>query len=192
MIRWLTAIIFSLLIHASIIFFYNFFQNYDLNIKERKVTGVKFLPAETKQEIKEIKRKSVKPKIAEPEATQPAIVEQKNDFSSYINEELLMELNQENMDLVEEISFKVINDLQNIWIEPKNLPLGVYADFSLEVDRLGNIISFKLIRSSGIGAFDRAAQNAIRKYNKIKYITEIDESLYSTYFEKFTIRFIPK
>lgn len=192
MIRWLTAIIFSLLIHASIIFFYNFFQNYDLNIKERKVTGVKFLPAETKQEIKEIQRKSVEPKIAEPKATQPAIVEQKNDFSSYINEELLMELNQENMDLVEEISFKVINDLQNIWIEPKNLPLGVYADFSLEVDRLGNIISFKLIRSSGIGAFDRAAQNAIRKYNKIKYITEIEESLYSTYFEKFTIRFIPK
>jgi len=192
MIRWLTAIIFSLLIHASIIFFYNFFQNYDLNIKERKVTGVKFLPAETKQEIKEIQRKSVEPKITEPKATQPAIVEQKNDFSSYINEELLMELNQENMDLVEEISFKVINDLQNIWIEPKNLPLGVYADFSLEVDRLGNIISFKLIRSSGIGAFDRAAQNAIRKYNKIKYITEIDESLYSTYFEKFTIRFIPK
>ena len=192
MIRWLTAIIFSLLIHASIIFFYNFFQNYDLNIKERKVTGVKFLPAEIKQEIKEIQRKSVEPKIAESKATQPAIVEQKNDFSSYINEELLMELNQENMDLVEEISFKVINDLQNIWIEPKNLPLGVYADFSLEVDRLGNIISFKLIRSSGIGAFDRAAQNAIRKYNKIKYITEIDESLYSTYFEKFTIRFIPK
>ena len=30
-----------------------------------------------------------------------------------------MELDQENMDLVEEISFKVINDLQNIWIEPK-------------------------------------------------------------------------
>ena len=192
MIRWLTAIIFSLLIHASIIFFYNFFQNYDLNSKERKVTGVKFLPAETKQEIKEIQRKSVEPEIAEPKATQPAIVEQKNDFSSYINEELLMELDQENMDLVEEISLKVINDLQNIWIEPKNLPLGVYADFSLEVDRLGNIISFKLIRSSGIGAFDRAAQNAIRKYNKIKYITEIDESLYSTYFEKFTIRFIPK
>ena len=192
MIRWLTAIIFSLLIHALIIFFYNFFQNYDLNIKERKVTGVKFLPAEIKQEIKEIQRKPVEPKIAESKATQQAIVEQKNDFSSYINEELLMELNQENMDLVEEISFKVINDLQNIWIEPKNLPLGVYADFSLEVDRLGNIISFKLIRSSGIGAFDRAAQNAIRKYNKIKYITEIDESLYSTYFEKFTIRFIPK
>lgn len=192
MIRWLTAIIFSLLIHALIIFFYNFFQNYELNIKERKVTGVKFLPAEIKQEIKEIQRKPVEPKIAESKATQPVIVEQKNDFSSYINEELLMELDQENMDLVEEISFKVINDLQNIWIEPKNLPLGVYADFSLEVDRLGNIISFKLIRSSGIGAFDRAAQNAIRKYNKIKYITEIDESLYSTYFEKFTIRFIPK
>jgi hypothetical protein len=192
MIRWLTAIIFSLLIHALIIFFYNFFQNYDLNIKERKVTGVKFLPAEIKQEIKEIQRKPVEPKIAESKATQPAIVGQTNDFSSYINEELLMELDQENMDLVEEISFKVINDLQNIWIEPKNLPLGVYADFSLEVDRLGNIISFKLIRSSGIGAFDRAAQNAIRKYKKIKYITEIDESLYSTYFEKFTIRFIPK
>jgi colicin import membrane protein len=192
MIRWLTAIIFSLLIHASIIFFYNFFQNYDLNIKERKVTGVKFLPAEIKQEIKEIKRKPIEPKIAESKATQPKIVEQKNDFSNYINEELLMELDQENMDLVEEISFKVINDLQNIWIEPKNLPSGVFADFSLEVDRLGNIISFKLIRSSGIGAFDRAAQNAIRKYNKIKYITEIDESLYSTYFEKFTIRFIPK
>ena len=92
MIRWLAAIIFSLLIHALIIFFYNFFQNYDLNIKERKVTGVKFLPAEIKQEIREIQRKPIEPKIVESKAKQPATVEQKNDFSSYINEELLMEL----------------------------------------------------------------------------------------------------
>lgn len=193
MIRWLAAIIFSLLIHALIIFSYNFFQNYDLNVKERKVTGVKFLPAEKKQDvINEIQKKSTEPKIAQSTEKQPALVLQKKDFSSYISEELLMEMDQQNLDLVEEISSKVINDLQNIWIEPNNLPQGVYADFSLELDRLGNIISFKLIRSSGIGAFDRAAQNAIRKYNKIKYIAEIDQSLYSTYFEKFTIRFIPK
>ncbi|MBL6693469.1 MAG: TonB C-terminal domain-containing protein [Proteobacteria bacterium] len=193
MIRWLAAIIFSLLIHALIIFSYNFFQNYDLNVKERKVTGVKFLPAEKKQDvINEIQKKSTEPKIAQSTEKQPALVQQKKDFSSYISEELLMEMDQQNLDLVEEISSKVINDLQNIWIEPNNLPQGVYADFSLELDRLGNIISFKLIRSSGIGAFDRAAQNAIRKYNKIKYIAEIDQSLYSTYFEKFTIRFIPK
>ena len=111
---------FLLLIHASIIFFYNF-SELRSKYQRKKSYWRKILPTEIKQEIKEIQRKPIEPKIIESKATQPAIVEQ-NDFSSYIDEELLMELDQENMDLVEEISFKVINDLQNIWIEPKIYP----------------------------------------------------------------------
>ena len=89
MIRWFAAIIFSLLIHALIIVFYNFFQNYDLNTKERKVTGVKFLPAEIKQEIKETQKKSIEPKIVESKATQPAIIEQKYDLYRIVIPQLI-------------------------------------------------------------------------------------------------------
>ena len=50
----------------------------------------------------------------------------------------------------------------------------------------------QIIRSSGIGAFDRSALSAIRKYGKIPYISTLDEKTYREYFSEFTLRFKPR
>ncbi len=50
----------------------------------------------------------------------------------------------------------------------------------------------KLVRSSGVGAFDRSAQSAIRKYGKIEEISKLDDRTYQKYFSEFTLRFDPK
>ena len=50
----------------------------------------------------------------------------------------------------------------------------------------------QIIQSSGIEAFDRSAQSAIRKYGKIPYISALDEKTYREYFSEFTLRFKPR
>lgn len=194
MIKWITALIFSLLIHILIVFSYSFFQEIASPEVDRKIAAVKFLPPKNDEVIPQKKTIQTSKKTQQPITKKEVKIKEEEtfDFSEYLDEEILQKLDEENIDLIEEISSKVISDLQRIWIKPNNIPAGVYAEFELELDRLGNIRSMNLKRSSGIGAFDRAAQNAIRKYNRIKYIAEIDDSLYSSYFAKFTLRFRPK
>ena len=210
--KWLSALLLSLLIHFIIIFAYFSFEGETLKNEEKTITGIKFLQTEKEESIEEnlgnqnqvVSKKSViKPtqenKIEKPinenyqeplsEVVQP---EEVLNFEDYLDEELNQSFIEFNNDIVEEIKQKIIIDLINIWIKPNNASKDIFAEFNLEVDRLGNVESFVMIRSSGSEAFDRAAIRAINKYKKIAYIKEIDDDTYETYFSNFTIRFKPQ
>ena len=210
--KWLSALLLSLLIHFIITFVYFSFEGETLKNEEKTITGIKFLQTEKEESIEEnlgnqnqvVSKKSViKPtqenKIEKPinenyqeplsEVVQP---EEVLNFEDYLDEELNQSFIEFNNDIVEEIKQKIIIDLINIWIKPNNTSKDIFAEFNLEVDRLGNVESFVMIRSSGSEAFDRAAIRAINKYKKIAYIKEIDDDTYETYFSNFTIRFKPQ
>lgn len=210
--KWLSALLLSLLIHFIIIYAYFSFEGETLKNEEKTITGIKFLQTEKEESFEEnlgkqnhaVSKKSViKPtqenKIEKPinenyqeplsEVVQP---EEVINFEDYLDEELNQSSIEFNNDIVEEIKQKIIIDLINIWIKPNNTSKDIFAEFNLEVDRLGNVESFVMIRSSGSEAFDRAAIRAINKYKKIAYIKEIDDDTYETYFSNFTIRFKPQ
>ena len=193
--RWLSAIILSLLVHILIIFAYSFFSYDSPNVEDRTITGIKFLEPEIKEETpkresKQIKQTTKPTQVKQTTKTDP--VKKIENFDSYIAQEVDQKKIAQNADIAEEISQKIINDLEQIWIKPNNTRKGMYAEFNLQVDRLGNIKNFKLIRSSGSPAFDRAATSAINKYKKIAYLKEIDDDTYKRYFSNFNLRFKPK
>ncbi len=193
--RWLSAIILSLLIHVLIIFAYSFFSYDSPNVEDRTITGIKFLEPEKKEETTKKETKQIKKTIKSTEIKQSPKadpVEKIENFDSYIAQEVDQKKIAQNADIAEEISQKIINDLEHIWIKPNNTRKGMFAEFNLEVDRLGNIKNFQLIRSSGSSAFDRAATSAINKYKKIAYLKEIDDDTYYRYFSNFNLRFKPK
>ena len=195
--KWLSAIILSLLVHILIIFAYSFFSHDRSNVEDRTITGIKFLEPEKKEEIlkresKQIKQTKQTTKPRQIKETKAAPVKKIENFDSYIAQEVDQKKIAQNADIAEEISQKIINDLEQIWIKPNNTRKGMYAEFNLQVDRLGNIKNFKLIRSSGSSAFDRAATSAINKYKKIAYLKEIDDDTYKRYFSNFNLRFKPK
>ena len=94
--------------------------------------------------------------------------------------------------IVEQISAKVIKDIEGLWVRPNNISKGMFVDFSLKLNRIGLIESVELKRSSGNKTFDRAALTAIRKYKQIKYIRNIDDETFKIYFADFTLRFKPE
>lgn len=187
--KWIAPLIFSVTLHAGLLIGYGLSLIVEDKKVKKKITKIKFiqLEAETKKIAYEI-NKDIKPEIIVKSQTRNELSEKMNQ-SNDKNEENLINIEPE---IVDSISEKVILDIQKIWISPNNLRDNISAEFLLIVDRSGNIQSMQIIQSSGIGAFDRSAQSAIRKYGKIPYISALDEKTYREYFSEFTLRFKPR
>ena len=73
--RWLSAIILSLLVHILIIFAYSFFSYDSPNVEDRTITGIKFLEPEkrgnTKKESKQIKQTTKPTQVKQTTKTEP-------------------------------------------------------------------------------------------------------------------------
>ena len=195
MMKWLTALFFSIIVHILIFFSYVLFTTESVENKSRKITNVSFLDEELQD--KEEKRKSSKSK----EKKQNKIDSKKaedikpkeiDNFEEYLKEEEIQKRISDNADVVEQISYKVIKDIEALWIRPNSAKIGMFADFNLRINRLGIIENIEMKQTSGDNAFDRAALNAIRKYKQIKYVRNLDDQTFQAYFSNFTLRFRPE
>ena len=195
MMKWLTALFFSIIVHILIFFSYVLFTTESVENKSRKITNVSFLDEELQN--KEEKRKSSKSKEKKQKKIDTKKVEEIkpkeiDNFEEYLKEEEIQKRISDNADVVEQISYKVIKDIEALWIRPNSAKIGMFADFNLRINRLGIIENIEMKQTSGDNAFDRAALNAIRKYKQIKYVRNLDDRTFQAYFSNFTLRFRPE
>ena len=192
------AVILSFLLHIFIFFSISFFNSKSLIQQTTKITNIKYIVEPEQKDNQEMSMKNTvqkatkKPIILEKDRKNKTPKIYDKDYSLYLSEEddATNELNESN--IVEEVSSRIINDIQSIWVKPNNLAKDIYVDFELRLDRLGNINSYKITKSSGNMTFDRAAANAIKKYKRVKYVATIDNETYKKHFSVFKLRFIPK
>jgi len=195
MMKWLTALFFSIIVHILIFFSYVLFTTESVENKSRKITNVSFLDEELQN--KEEKRKTSKSKEKKQKKIDTKKVEEIkpkeiDNFEEYLKEEEIQKRISDNADVVEQISYKVIKDIEALWIRPNSAKIGMFADFNLRINRLGIIENIEMKQTSGDNAFDRAALNAIRKYKQIKYVRNLDDQTFQAYFSNFTLRFRPE
>tara|TARA_B100002052_G_scaffold246968_1_gene233219 strand:+ start:1390 stop:1995 length:606 start_codon:yes stop_codon:yes gene_type:complete len=199
MIKWFSAFIFSILVHVLIYLTYIFLDSTEKVDAEKKITNVNFIQSEEKEiktntsakkaeiePISTLSQQETKDPIQEP--AKETVIE---NLDEYLKMEQQQDISKKKLDKVEQISLQVIKDIEGIWVRPNSLKKGMYADFSLRIDRSGIIKEVNIMRTSGNDTFDRAAMNAIKKYKKIKGMDKIDEETYRIYFANFTLRFNP-
>ena len=195
MMKWLTALFFSIIVHILIFLSYVLFTTENVENTTRKITNVNFLDDELS--VKEEVRKSIKPqeKSFKKEDSKDLNINKPNaieNFEEYLNEEEMQKRVSDNTDVIEQISYKVIKDIEALWIRPNSAKAGMFTDFNLSISRLGIIENIEMKKTSGDKAFDRAALNAIRKYKQIKYVRNLDDQTFQAYFSNFTVRFKPE
>ena len=195
MMKRLTALFFSIIVHILIFFSYVLFTTESVDNKTRKITNVSFLDEELQN--KEEERKSSKSKEKKQDKIDSKKAEEIkpkeiDNFEEYLKEEEIQKRISDNADVVEQISYKVIKDIEALWIRPNSAKIGMFADFNLRINRLGIIENIEMKQTSGDNAFDRAALNAIRKYKQIKYVRNLDDQTFQAYFSNFTLRFRPE
>ena len=195
MMKWLTALFFSIIVHILIFFSYVLFTTESVDNKSRKITNVSFLDEELQnkeEERKSSKSKEKKQKKIDTKKVEEIKPKEIDNFEEYLKEEEIQKRISDNADVVEQISYKVIKDIEALWIRPNSAKIGMFADFNLRINRLGIIENIEMKQTSGDNAFDRAALNAIRKYKQIKYVRNLDDQTFQAYFSNFTLRFRPE
>ena len=195
MMKWLTALFFSIIVHILIFFSYVLFTTESVENKSRKITNVSFLDEELQnqeEERKSSKSKEKKQKKIDTKKAEDIEPKEIDNFEEYLKEEEIQKRISDNADVVEQISYKVIKDIEALWIRPNSAKIGMFADFNLRINRLGIIENIEMKQTSGDNAFDRAALNAIRKYKQIKYVRNLDDQTFQAYFSNFTLRFRPE
>ena len=195
MMKWLTALFFSIIVHILIFFSYVLFTTESVESKTRKITNVSFLDEELEnkeEERKSSKSKEKKQKKIDTKKAEEIKPKEIDNFEEYLKEEEIQKRISDNADVVEQISYKVIKDIESLWIRPNSAKIGMLADFNLRINRLGIIENIEMKQTSGDNAFDRAALNAIRKYKQIKYVRNLDDQTFQAYFSNFTLRFRPE
>ena len=195
MMKWLTALFFSIIVHILIFFSYVLFTTESVENKSRKITNVSFLDEELQnkeEERKSSQSKEKKQNKIDPKKAEDIKPKEIDNFEEYLKEEEIQKRISDNTDVVEQISYKVIKDIEALWIRPNSAKIGMFADFNLRINRLGIIENIEMKQTSGDNAFDRAALNAIRKYKQIKYVRNLDDQTFQAYFSNFTLRFRPE
>tara|TARA_B100000886_G_scaffold303230_1_gene233767 strand:+ start:289 stop:873 length:585 start_codon:yes stop_codon:yes gene_type:complete len=193
--KWLTALFFSIIVHILIFFSYVLFTTESVENKTRKITNVSFLDEglqNKEEERKRSKSKEKKQKKIDTKKAEEIKPKEIDNFEEYLKEEEIQKRISDNADVVEQISYKVIKDIEALWIRPNSAKIGMFADFNLRINRLGIIENIEMKQTSGDNAFDRAALNAIRKYKQIKYVRNLDDQTFQAYFSNFTLRFRPE
>ena len=195
MMKWLTALFFSIIVHILIFFSYVLFTTESVDNKTRKITNVSFLDEglqNKEEERKSSQSKEKKQNKIDSKKAEDIKPKEIDNFEEYLKEEEIQKRISDNADVVEQISYKVIKDIEALWIRPNSAKIGMFADFNLRINRLGIIENIEMKQTSGDNAFDRAALNAIRKYKQIKYVRNLDDQTFQAYFSNFTLRFRPE
>lgn len=74
------------------------------------------------------------------------------------------------------------------WIRPQGLPAGLEAVISVNVTRSGEVVSAKVVRSSGNSLFDRSAEHAVLKASPLPFP---DNPRYYEFIKSFNFKFTP-
>ena len=74
------------------------------------------------------------------------------------------------------------------WIEPPGLMTGLETVISVKVQRTGEVVSVKVVKSSGNHYFDQSAENAVYKASPLPFP---DEPRYYEFIKEFNFKFAP-
>lgn len=79
--------------------------------------------------------------------------------------------------------------MERNWSRPLSARNGMSVDLSIQLLRNGQVVSVVVIKSSGDAAFDRSAEQAVRKVERFDRLRELPERVFNDRFRKFTLTF---
>ncbi|MGV6808203.1 MAG: TonB family protein [bacterium] len=103
-------------------------------------------------------------------------------------EQRLAETEQE---LVGAYSAYIANQIAQNWSRPPSARRGMECELLLQLAPNGSVISVAIAKSSGNDAFDRAAEQAVRKVDRFDRLREMDPAVFERNFRRLRLLFSP-
>ncbi len=82
--------------------------------------------------------------------------------------------------------------IENNWSRPPSARNGMQAELLIQLVPTGEIVSVNIVQSSGNAAFDRSAENAVKKVGRFAELQGMPGPIFERYFRKLRFRFRPE
>ena len=86
----------------------------------------------------------------------------------------------------------ITDAIQNNWNRPPSARNGMEAELALQLMPTGEVLNVSVIKSSGNSAFDRSAENAVRRAGQFPELKNLPNKLFEQYFRKLRLKFRPE
>jgi len=78
------------------------------------------------------------------------------------------------------------------WSRPPSARRGMTCELQLQLIPTGEVVSVSVSKGSGNGAFDRSAEQAVKKLGRFEFLADMPPALFERYFRQFTLLFDPQ
>ena len=137
------------------------------------------------------KPKPVEPVKAEPK--QPKIDQKQleKELASALASEEEFLLDQSDAQLASSYAAYMRGRIENNWSRPPSARLGMKVVLQIQLVPTGQLVSVTVLKSSGNSAFDRSAEQAVRKVGQFEKLQELPPRVFEANFRKLNLEFSP-
>ncbi|MGH1373347.1 MAG: cell envelope integrity protein TolA [Cellvibrionaceae bacterium] len=82
--------------------------------------------------------------------------------------------------------------IEQNWSRPPSARRGMKCELQIKLVPTGEVINVTIIKSSGNSAFDRSAEQAVKKVGRFDELREVPSDLFEQYFRQLTLVFNPQ
>ncbi len=143
-------------------------------------------------EVKENQRKTnTKDSEDEPASIKQVLADlSKTGFESTLQQEAMALNESTNRQVASSFQAKIYNQVRSNWSRPPSARNGMQTKLLVELIPTGEVMSVSIIESSGVLAFDRSAEQAIKRSGEFE--VPDDNQLFEEYFRRFYFLFKPE
>ena len=146
---------------------------------------------------KEIELKETQPKTNAKDSEDEAVLNKqlladlsKTGFESTLQQEAMALNESTSRQIASSFQAKIYNQVRNNWSRPPSARNGMQTKLLVELIPTGEVMSVSIIESSGVVAFDRSAEQAIKRSGKFE--VPDNNQLFEEYFRRFYFLFKPE
>ncbi len=172
----------------------------DLKPKPKKPAPVKPKPAQPKpvpvkpKPVEQAKPAPAKPR-SEPEPTltaaeRAALARAELPLALQVEDDLLEQASDE--DVAQSYIALISRTVQENWSRPPSARNGMEAELVIQLIPTGEVVSVRVVRSSGLPAFDRSAVNAVQKADRFPELQQLPTRIFENSFRQFRLLFKPE
>lgn len=160
--------------------------------KAEKEKAEKLKKEKEKKLADERKKKQEERKKKAAQKLKDDLAKERERLQAELQAEMLAQQTEDDLQLSQSYILLIQQRIQQNWSRPPSARNDMEADLTIQMVPTGEIIDVAVKRSSGNGAYDRSAIQAVKKTRQIPELKQLSSRVFEQKFRKFTLTFRPQ
>lgn len=156
-------------------------------LAEKKAAEKKAADAERRRKQLEAEKQARLAEQAEQERLQ-----RESEFADALAEEEAMLQAEEEAAQAQSYIAHIAALIEQHWSRPPSARRGMQCELSIQLIPTGEVINVSVVKGSGNAAFDRSAEQAVKKAGRFEVLKDVPPAIFDKYFRQLRLRFNPQ